>query len=66
MGAATIETNTRSCPPIHGKAGNLSFPMVYDTPMWLNIGVPNDGQNSCPPDFGLAAPLCPASGGKIF
>ncbi len=33
MGAATIDTDTRLCPPAQWKAGLLSFLTVYDTPM---------------------------------
>ena len=34
MGAATIDTNTRSCPPAQWTARLVSFPTVYDMPIW--------------------------------
>ncbi len=69
MGAATIDTNTRSCPPAHWKAEFLSFPTAYNMPILFDTGMLYtvgklstwviwwNNQNSCPPDFGLAAPL---------
>ncbi len=39
MGAATIDTNTRSCPPVDGKAGTLSFPTVYVVPIDVALGL---------------------------
>ncbi len=33
MGAATIDTNTRSCQPAHWKGEILSFPTVYGMPI---------------------------------
>ncbi len=69
MGAATRDTNTQSCPHAHWKAGLLSFPSIHDVRIFPNMGMLYTVgkffiwltwgyfQNSCPPDFGLAAPM---------
>ena len=66
MGAGTLDTDTRSCPPAQWTAGLLSFPVVYGKPIMgmsytfgkvLTLLFGRDDQNSCPLDFGLAAPL---------